>query len=126
MATDMNALNKEQYAELEQTLELRERELLDAVARLREALATPASPEVRDIGEDSQVRMDSSQHLVELARSEHEIAEISAARLRMREGTYGLCEECEEPIPFARLKVRPTARFCMPHEAQRERSAGRS
>ncbi|KKW30053.1 MAG: DnaK suppressor protein-like protein, partial [Candidatus Kaiserbacteria bacterium GW2011_GWC2_52_8b] len=30
-------------------------------------------------------------------------------------GTYGLCEECDGPIPLARIKVNPSARTCLEH-----------
>lgn len=39
------------------------------------------------------------------------LAEITAALLRMDDGSYGVCEETDEPIPFARLKLEPTARY---------------
>ncbi|MCG8470789.1 MAG: TraR/DksA family transcriptional regulator [Desulfobacterales bacterium] len=29
------------------------------------------------------------------------------------DGDYGLCEGCEEPIPFARLKLIPEATLCV-------------
>ena len=27
---------------------------------------------------------------------------------------YGICEECEEPIPLARLRIAPESRYCIP------------
>lgn len=39
------------------------------------------------------------------------LAEITAALQRMDDGSYGICEETDEPIPFARLKLEPTARY---------------
>lgn len=122
----MTSLTQAQRDELERALALRETELQATVARLRAALAEPpgsTGPEVRDVGEDGQIRMAETQELSGLDRCEREIGEISAARLRMRQGSYGLCEECEEDIPFPRLKAVPTARFCLKHEAEHERVA---
>ena len=31
----------------------------------------------------------------------------------IEDGVYGTCERCEEEISFKRLKVRPTARYCI-------------
>ncbi len=43
----------------------------------------------------------------------HSLREIDDALARIDQGTYGLCEKCGEPIPFARLEVVPYARVCM-------------
>jgi len=49
--------------------------------------------------------------LVEDAR--HHLAEITAARERLAEGTYGTCERCGGRIGEGRLEARPTARTCI-------------
>ena len=43
-----------------------------------------------------------------------ELEEIAAALARLDTDSAGLCEACGEPIPFARLQARPTARRCVP------------
>lgn len=40
-----------------------------------------------------------------------QIAEIDAALERIALGTYGICERCGKPIPSARLRAVPAARF---------------
>src|SRR5208282_2334337 len=42
-----------------------------------------------------------------------ELAQIDKALQKIQEGTYGICEECEEPIPDRRLQVRPFATMCV-------------
>jgi len=120
----MASLTQTQRDELEQALDTREAELQSSIAGLRAALAEPpgsTGPDVRDSGEDGQVRTAESQELTELDRCEREMGDISAARLRMRQGSYGVCEQCEEDIPFARLQAVPTAPFCLKHEDEHER-----
>ena len=39
----------------------------------------------------------------------------------MEDGVYGLCRQCEEEISFARLKARPTARYCIDCKTQLEK-----
>ncbi|MDO8425248.1 MAG: TraR/DksA family transcriptional regulator [bacterium] len=53
------------------------------------------------------------------------IPEIDAAFGRVRDGTYGVCASCEEPIPRARLERRPEAARCVEcqEEADRVRTA---
>lgn len=56
---------------------------------------------------------------------ERELAQVSATKLfvtllearealrRLDDGTYGMCETCEMPIPYERLDVIPHARHCV-------------
>lgn len=41
------------------------------------------------------------------------LREISDALLRIEQGTYGVCLECEEPISVKRLDAVPWARYCV-------------
>jgi len=41
------------------------------------------------------------------------LREIDDALQRLEEGTYGLCEGTGQPIPKARLKAQPWARYCV-------------
>lgn len=51
--------------------------------------------------------------LVNLDEHEREsLREIDAALLRIGEGTYGFCQQCNMPVSFERLQIVPTARFC--------------
>jgi RNA polymerase-binding transcription factor DksA len=45
------------------------------------------------------------------------LRDIEAATARLQQGPYGICEECGEPVPAARLEARPTARTCIRHAA---------
>lgn len=38
---------------------------------------------------------------------------LDAALERMDAGTYGHCEECDEPIPVGRLRLDPTVSTCV-------------
>jgi len=54
------------------------------------------------------------EYQLELLEKEGEIlADVQAALKRIEEGTFGICESCEKPIPERRLAVRPFARFCV-------------
>lgn len=41
------------------------------------------------------------------------LREIDEALNRIAAGTYGICKQCGEPIPRARLEVVPYAQLCM-------------
>ena len=42
---------------------------------------------------------------------------------RLREGTYGRCGECRDPIPVKRLQAMPEATLCVSCQEQRESRA---
>jgi len=54
-----------------------------------------------------------------------ELASIENALERMREGDYGCCELCEEPIPLARLQALPYATTCINCQREQEKSGNR-
>jgi DnaK suppressor protein len=67
--------------------------------------------EVEDEG-DSAARAGDEDRLVQLAETEHDkLAEIDHALSKFETGDYGLDEETEEPIGFARLRLIPWARY---------------
>ncbi len=75
-----------------------------------------------DSVEEGDARMMASVDLEQLRRHEEELLDIRHARDRMHQGEYGRCEECDQPIPFERLKARPQARFCLEHEKAWEKA----
>src|ERR1041384_573506 len=44
-------------------------------------------------------------------RSSKEVADIDQALLRIKEGSYGICARCSQPIDDRRLESIPTARY---------------
>src|SRR5664279_5631922 len=49
--------------------------------------------------------------------AQDQLSRIEKATARLRQGGYGTCEVCLQPIPAARLEARPTARTCVQHAA---------
>jgi DnaK suppressor protein len=48
-----------------------------------------------------------------LTQQRKELNEIELALDKIKAGTYGICEMCEEPIGIPRLEVKNFARFCI-------------
>jgi DnaK suppressor protein len=48
-----------------------------------------------------------------LVQQRKELNEIELALDKIKLGTYGICEMCEEPIGLPRLQVKNFARFCI-------------
>lgn len=89
---------------------------IDAVlADIREvtlaAKDTPADDEHDPEG--STVSVERNNEMALLAAAEGSLVELLDARVRLDNGTYGVCESCGNPIPGERLEIRPEARFCV-------------
>src|SRR3954468_13403162 len=50
-----------------------------------------------------------------------ELNQIERALLRLKQGTYGLCEACATKIPVARLNVLPYSTLCIQCQREAER-----
>ena len=53
------------------------------------------------------------------------LREVERALDKVKNGTYGLCEGTEEPIGYARLKLRPWTRYSVTHKEELEREQKR-
>ena len=51
---------------------------------------------------------------------EHRLRRVDHALSKFEQGTYGYCENCGQPIDFARLKALPDARSCLKCQRKRE------
>jgi RNA polymerase-binding transcription factor DksA len=56
-----------------------------------------------------------------LTQARADLESLAQAELRFRNGTYGLCERCGNPIPEARLEALPAATHCIPCLDKRRR-----
>ena len=50
-----------------------------------------------------------------------QLAEVEHALSKFALGTYGRCEQCGQPIPLARLRAFPEARYDVVHQAEEEK-----
>lgn len=66
-----------------------------------------------DIGDEAS-DLSNRQLLLSLSEADRKkLLDIEEALERIEEGTYGICEECGEPISIERLEVKPTAIYCV-------------
>ena len=50
-----------------------------------------------------------------------DLKEIESALFKIKKGTYGICEKCQNPIDAARLEVKPSAIYCLKDERELEK-----
>ncbi|MBI2207588.1 MAG: TraR/DksA family transcriptional regulator [Candidatus Rokubacteria bacterium] len=92
----------------------RERErLLHAVRQTDEELAALDAREPGSPQEDAPREMTTAVLSRLEGREKVELDEVDAAQARLEAGTFGTCEACHRPIGLARLRARPTARYCV-------------
>jgi DnaK suppressor protein len=120
----MSHLNSEQLSELNKQVEAERTRLRQDIRNEltisdNEQYAALAG-QVHDTGDESVADLLSDVNTAIISHSIKELREIEAAQERLREGTYGRCEECGEPIPFERLKAYPAARLCIADQERYE------
>ena len=64
-------------------------------------------------GEGGTSNVDRELDLVLSAQARAAASEIDRALAKIQAGTYGLCEQCGQPIPDARLQALPQAALCV-------------
>ena len=74
-----------------------------------------------DIVDQASSYTDKKVEMKALNRSRKLIAKINAAILRIKDGTYGFCEETGEPIGLKRLMARPVATLSIEAQEKHER-----
>lgn len=92
-------------------LEAKQTELRHEIAALldEEASLGQSSLGVEDVGETAQDFQDVRQDESILLNQRHLLAAIEEALSRLRDGTYGYCISCGQPIPEKRLEAVPWA-----------------
>ena len=107
----MKHLKKKEITILRERLVEVRREILGDVEASRvqsQEVGDDGIQDIADMAADSYTR----QVIMDLGERERErFREVEAAFKRFQDGTYGICEETDEPIPYTRLEAIPYARY---------------
>lgn len=74
--------------------------------------------------DDASQVFDQARDLTFLRRSQNRLREVKDALERMEAGTYGICENCGQPIDLARLEAIPYTTLCLSCAEAREYRGG--
>ena len=104
-------------------LEKERQSLVDAHEQHEQNLREGAT--TKDIaGADRAVEHDETRVSSRIVESEEFLLEkIGFALQRIQEGTYGICETCNKPIPFERLEAKPSVSLCVPCQEAKDAGA---
>ena len=87
------------------------------ITRLEKEIAT--NRKFADLGstnEDNAMEFENLEEKQALIKAaEKDLKELKAALKRIKEGKYGLCLKCKQPIELGRLKAYPEATYCATH-----------
>ena len=113
--------------ELRSQLEAQRTRLSAEIARNRRLEGVGDTPEDDP---NSEVRGDQGDQSVDLEAWDNsrqlaldltaQLADVRHALDKLDAGSYGNCERCGRPIPLKRLRIIPSARYDVEHEAQAE------
>jgi DnaK suppressor protein len=78
--------------------------------------------QARDAEDDSFSNLIVDVNLAEIDRDADELRRVDAGLRRLAEGSYGLCVDCQQQIPLARLNAEPTAVRCLQCQSLREKT----
>ena len=117
---DVPPLTTEQIEAMRKELEERRASLLVNIDERREQ-ERDQGREVGDEMDDASLEGTTSMTSKLLERDARLLAEINRALTKLRDGTYGICEGTGEPIGFARLRLRPWARYSIAYQEELER-----
>lgn len=114
-------------AELRGELETKRDTLQQTIAALRvdeNSDATPATDSSTDAtGDHGDASVDSEEwdeNHQEQLDLEEQLAEVEHALEKFPLATYGMCEDGDHPIPLARLRAIPEARYTVEHQREKE------
>jgi DnaK suppressor protein len=74
-----------------------------------------------DLADRASAEMDRALELRTRDRARKLISKIDAALQRVKDGSYGYCEETQEPISLRRLEARPIATLSLEAQERHER-----
>ncbi len=94
-------------------LESRKEQIIKNIKGVNEELTQLSSLELNDEGDHASVGNSSMVESAIVHQQEQELKEINVTLGKISTGDYGICEMCEDPIGFQRLKVKPHAIYCI-------------
>lgn len=89
-------------------------EIRDNLLRADDESYAAIAGQVTDIEDASLADLIVDLNLAGIDRNVEEIRDVDAALMRIAQGSYGQCSDCDEAIPMARLQAYPTASRCQP------------
>ena len=102
---------RSKYPDIQRALERQRADLLEEVGDVLTQHKTPEA--LPDVSDQASAEEDQRFSMRIMEREQKLLKKVNEALDRMKNQTYGICEECGEDIPYKRLKARPVTTFCI-------------
>ncbi len=99
------------YPDIRRALERQRADLLEEAGDVLTQHKTPEA--LPDVSDQASAEEDQRFSMRIMEREQNLLKKVNEALDRMKNQTYGICEQCGEDIPYKRLKARPVTTFCI-------------
>lgn len=113
-------MDETRLEEFREKLIERRRHILDKLDHYREDLAWLEQSRPPEFSEEAQEETAANSLKALDQQERRELTDILRALRKIDEGTYGICERCEEEIGLPRLAALPMVRYCISCQTKRE------
>ena len=106
--------NTKQVEELKLVLLDRKKLIINNIQESRDSIDCLKNSECKDEFDYAEISSDSFKEGIIANQQVKELEEIEDALKRVQDGSYGVCDMCDESIAIGRLRAKPFAKFCTP------------
>ncbi|HEY4180720.1 MAG TPA: TraR/DksA C4-type zinc finger protein [Kofleriaceae bacterium] len=120
-ATSSNALTKKEMKKFQELLEEKRKLVLERARQLMSegmVLDTNDLPDEMDLAASEYIQ---SMDFRLRGREKSLLSKLDLALKKIEDGTFGLCESCDDPIGKKRLEARPETSLCIKCKEDQER-----
>lgn len=109
--TARNATSARKYSAIRRDLQKQRQAILEEAG---EGITKREGPEAfPDVSDQASAEVDQNFSMRIKEREQKLLKKIDEALDRLKKNIYGICERCEEEIPYQRLKARPVTTLCI-------------
>ena len=106
-------LTKEQLQDFREKLLKRKEKIILNLRELENDIINIRDKDIHDEGDDAAIFTETNLDNAIIEQLHRELGEIELSLDKIKNGLYGVCEMCEEPIGIERLEVKNFAQFCI-------------
>ncbi len=106
-------MSKKEFESIKEILLERKKQILKNIDDNSKEISGLKVAEASDEADHATISTDTAIEEALNMKQQKELKDIEYALFKIENGSYGICEMCEEPIGKARLEVKPQAKYCI-------------
>ena len=120
MNTQNLPMDKHLLLQFKRGLQEQQRDLSEAIEKIEEEIRDPADPVTRDPIDLACFTASKESLFMSASQNRSRLQMIESALERIKDGSFGICVDCEGPIRLKRLQALPWASHCIECQEQSE------